>query len=340
MEVMEALVRQFLDGQTNVISVPERMMRRSKVLGGIMTTCEGLNWRVYGKKNENKIMLKWKFSFKSKKRLITDKLVGQIRVNWVNNEDIKCSAIVPFEIPSCSDPEFCVLNGKNSIASYKLIAQWTKKEETRKYVDDVSGKPIEFFICNRLENMDLSMLLRHSPVLEKMFSSGKNEVFGCTLGQLKSMLTLVKKETIKDLDYQSVHEALELSQLYNIKVLELYSISHQSFLQEMSFSILKLPTLPVKQIRLTAIYRSSEDHEDEDTLIDRSVGNCEMKTFILEDNIYSLTRDDVKESVKAGCEYLMDLFKVKVYRGYLYSDGAPTTRHPYFYPFEKLILYT
>ncbi|EFO90256.1 hypothetical protein CRE_23046 [Caenorhabditis remanei] len=37
MKTMEASVREFLDGQTNVISVPERTMRRTKVLGEITT---------------------------------------------------------------------------------------------------------------------------------------------------------------------------------------------------------------------------------------------------------------------------------------------------------------
>ncbi|KAF1750244.1 hypothetical protein GCK72_016791 [Caenorhabditis remanei] len=78
------------------------------------------------------------------------------------------------------------------------------------------------------------------------------------------------------------------------------------------------------------------DDDEEDTLINRLIGNCEMKTFILENNIYSLTRDDVKESVRDGYEYLMDLFKVKVYRGYLYPDGVPMTRQPYFYPFKQI----
>ncbi|KAF1750243.1 hypothetical protein GCK72_016790 [Caenorhabditis remanei] len=80
------------------------------------------------------------------------------------------------------------------------------------------------------------------------------------------------------------------------------------------------------------------DDDEEDTLIDRFIGNCEMKIFILEDRIYSLTRHDVKISVRAGCEYLMDLFKVNVYRGYLYPDDVPMTRQPYFYPFKKIDL--
>ena len=36
-EILNFQVREFLDGQTNVISVPERTMRRTKVLGEITT---------------------------------------------------------------------------------------------------------------------------------------------------------------------------------------------------------------------------------------------------------------------------------------------------------------
>ncbi|EFP06867.1 hypothetical protein CRE_11259 [Caenorhabditis remanei] len=82
-------------------------------------------------------------------------------------------------------------------------------------------------------------------------------------------------------------------------------------------------------------YTAGDDGE-EDTLIDRFIGNCEIKTFILEDRIYSLTKGDVKLSVEAGYEYLMNLFKVKVYRGYLFADDVPMTRQPYFYPFKHI----
>lgn len=81
-------------------------------------------------------------------------------------------------------------------------------------------------------------------------------------------------------------------------------------------------------------HKGNEDEEKKQ--VNRSIGGCEMKTFILDDHIYSFTRYDAKISVRVGSEYIMNLFKRKqINNAYLYSDEISGTMCPYFYPFKE-----
>ncbi|EFP06853.1 hypothetical protein CRE_11258 [Caenorhabditis remanei] len=79
-----------------------------------------------------------------------------------------------------------------------------------------------------------------------------------------------------------------------------------------------------------------EDEDEEMKPIDRIILGCPMKTIILDDHIYSFTLHDVKISVRAGSHYLMDLYKLEIYKAWLDADQVPFARSPYFYPFKNL----